>query len=114
MTRLTRAELVDLVRRLVGSLGDGGLSRTLCIEAERVLKAEEAHEASLWRQSDEGCKTRDEDGCSLTVYPQSDRWCWTAIRSTTDWYKETTGWSFTEKDAQAAALTAAKEMADDE
>jgi hypothetical protein len=42
MTRLTRAELVDLVRRLVESLGDGGLSRTLCIEAERVLKAEEA------------------------------------------------------------------------
>ena len=42
MTRLTRAELVDLVRRLVESLGDGGLSRTLCIEAERALKAEEA------------------------------------------------------------------------
>ena len=41
MTRLTRAELVDLVRRLVESLGDGGLSRTLCIEAERALKAEE-------------------------------------------------------------------------
>jgi hypothetical protein len=42
MTCLTRAELVDLVRRLVESLGDGGLSRTLCIEAERALKAEEA------------------------------------------------------------------------
>jgi hypothetical protein len=42
MTRLTRAELVDLVRRLVESLGDGGLSRTLCIEAERALKAEDS------------------------------------------------------------------------
>ena len=60
MTRLRRTELIDLVRRLVESLGDGGLSRTLCIEAERALKAEEAYEASLWRQSDEGCKTRKE------------------------------------------------------
>lgn len=41
-TRLTRAELVDLVRRLVESLGDGGLSRAMVIEAERALKAEEA------------------------------------------------------------------------
>jgi hypothetical protein len=40
MTHLTRADLVDLVRRLVESLGDGGLSRTLCIEAERALTAE--------------------------------------------------------------------------
>ena len=42
MTRLTRAELVDLVRRLVESLGDGGLSRATVIEAERALKAEDA------------------------------------------------------------------------
>ncbi len=47
MTRLTRAELVDLVRRLVESLGDGGLSRTLCIEAERALKAEEGAAVEL-------------------------------------------------------------------
>lgn len=42
MTRLTRAELMDLVRRLVESLGDGGLSRTTVIEAERALRAEDA------------------------------------------------------------------------
>ena len=42
MSRLTRAELVDLVRRLVESLGDGGLSRATVIEAKRALKAEEA------------------------------------------------------------------------
>jgi hypothetical protein len=53
MTRLTRAELVDLVRRLVESLGDGGLSRTLCIEAERVLKAEEAAVVAAKEMSDD-------------------------------------------------------------
>ena len=42
MTGLTRADLVDLVRRLVESLGDGGLSRTTVIEAERALRAEDA------------------------------------------------------------------------
>ena len=40
MTRLTRAELVDLVRRLVESLNDEGAYTHLCIEAERALKAE--------------------------------------------------------------------------
>ena len=40
MTRLTRAELVDLVRRLVESLNDEGAYSHLCIEAERALKAE--------------------------------------------------------------------------
>ena len=53
MTRLTRAELVDLVRRLVESLGDGGLSRATVIEAERALKAEEAALAAAKELADD-------------------------------------------------------------
>jgi len=113
MTRLTRAELVDLVRRLVESLGDGGLSRTLCIEAERALKAEEAAVELEWNEeylphaksTRLVARTDDfvfhiEGRGSCVLYEGNDNPC--GYYQTVDQAK-----------AAAAALNAAKEMADD-
>jgi hypothetical protein len=73
-----------------------------------------ANETSLWRQGREGClSTRDEDGCSLGVFPQSDRWCWTALRPTGDWYRSASGWTTTEAEARRAAIDAARRMTDE-
>lgn len=121
MTRLTRAELVDLVRRLVESLGDGGLSRATVIEAERALKAEEAEEAEeadgvvAWIPG--SSHTWAVAGLLVEVVPIRDvtaskmPWTW-RIRQR----DKLVGWgeARTESEAQTAALDAAKELADGE
>jgi hypothetical protein len=113
MTRLTRAELVDLVRRLVESLGDGGLSRTLCIEAERALKAEEVDGGFQPRGSSLYQRQTDR---LLTVEPEivGPRWQWTVNgflpgMKTMQYLAE--GYASTESEAQQAALDAARRMA---
>ncbi len=115
MTRLTRAELVDLVRRLVESLGDGGLSRTLCIEAERALKAEEAALKDGWRSRGSSLYQAKEDRL-LTVEPEivGPRWQW-AVNGFLPGMKTmqylASGYASTEAEAQAAALDAARRLA---
>lgn len=116
MTRLTRAELVDLVRRLVESLGDGGLSRATVIEAERALKAEEADGG--FRSRGSSLYQRQTDRL-LTVEPEivGPRWQWTVNgclpgMRTMQYLAE--GYALTESEAQQAALNAAKELADGE
>ena len=115
MTRLTRAELVDLVRRLVESLGDGGLSRTLCIEAERALKAEESDGG--WQSLGSQLYRAKEDQL-LTVQPEtgsdSGKWAWEVTGSrpglkTLQWLD--VGAADTEHEAQQAALGAARRLA---
>jgi hypothetical protein len=113
MTRLTRAELVDLVRRLVESLGDGGLSRTLCIEAERALKAEEADGG--FRSRGSSLYQRQTDRL-LTVEPEivGPRWQWAVNGfkpglATMQWLAS--GYASTEAEAQQAALDAARRLA---
>jgi hypothetical protein len=113
MTRLTRAELVDLVRRLVESLGDGGLSRTLCIEAERALKAEEAalKDSVEWRPG--SSHTWAVQGFLVEVRPKDlavneRQWSW-SVRQRSKllcW-----GERATEAEAQQAALDAARRLA---
>lgn len=113
MSRLTRAELVDLVRRLVESLGDGGLSRATVIEAENALKAEAATLSDGWKNG----SYRLLDGHLLaTVKPplsaptfRPDAWTWSVWHL----YEGFVGGgpAATEHEAQQAALDAAKELA---
>lgn len=112
MTRLTRAELVDLVRRLVESLGDGGLSRATVIEAERALKAEEADGGVAWIPG--SSHTWAVAGLLVEVVPKRDvtasemPWTW-RIRQR----DKLVGWgeARTENHAQQAALDAARRLA---
>ena len=115
MTRLTRAELVDLVRRLVESLGDGGLSRAMVIEAERALEAEEEEEAEevvAWIPG--SSHTWAVAGLLVEVVPKRDvtasemPWAW-RIRQR----DKLVGWGIapTENHAQQAALDAARRLA---
>ena len=113
MSRLTRAELVDLVRRLVESLGDGGLSRATVIEAERVLKAEEADDGEVaWIPG--SSHTWAVAGLLVEVVPKRDvtasemPWTW-RIRQRDN----LVGWgeACTENKAQQAALDAARRLA---
>ena len=112
MTRLTRAELVDLVRRLVESLGDGGLSRATVIEAERALKAEEADGGVAWIPG--SSHTWAVAGLLVEVVPKRDvtasemPWTW-RIRQRDN----LVGWgeARTENHAQQAALDAARRLA---
>ena len=112
MTRLTRAELVDLVRRLVESLGDGGLSRTLCIEAERALKAEEEALNHGWKN---GSYRLHDEKLLMTVKPplsaptfRPDAWTWSVWHL----YEGFVGGgpAATETEAQQAALDAARRL----
>lgn len=111
--RLTRAELVDLVRRLVESLGQGGLSRATVIEAERALKAEaEEEEVVAWIPG--SSHTWAVAGLLVEVVPKRDvtasalPWTW-RIRQR----DKLVGWgeARTENHAQQAALDAARRMA---
>ena len=112
MTRLTRAELVDLVRRLVESLGDGGLSRTLCIEAERSLEAEE-EAVEEWASRGGSLYLRDTDRL-LTVRPFSlERWHWFVegmLPHDDGSGTLASGHASTEAEAQQAALDAARSL----
>ena len=109
MTRLTRAELVDLVRRLVESLGDGGLSRTLCIEAERALKAEYAALAERldsatpvveW-ETDAFGNDYVKQGNVLSMVAQT-------LDGNFGWETRTEGYADTEAEAKSAAIAAAR------
>jgi hypothetical protein len=67
-------------------------------------------EALVWRGSVGHPNTAALGDCSLTVYPDHRRWCWEVIRQSGDWYKNATGWCFTEAEAKEAALAAARGM----
>jgi hypothetical protein len=112
MTRLTRAELVDLVRRLVESLNDEGAYSHLCIEAERALKAEEdaLKDGVEWRPG--SSHTWAVQGFLVEVRPKDiavneRQWSW-SVRQRSKllcW-----GERATEAEAQAAALDAARRL----
>jgi hypothetical protein len=112
MTRLTRAELVDLVRRLVESLGDGGLSRTLCIEAERALKAEEG--TREWRSAGSHLYMQETDHLLTTRPSIGAMWLWEVQGETPSDVQNgllASGYASTEAEAQQAALDAARRLA---
>jgi hypothetical protein len=111
MTRLTRAELVDLVRRLVESLNDEGAYSHLCIEAERALKAEEGTLAERldsatpvveWEQR-QGSYIHDDGVHELRVYLWGDEWHWHTVVE----YRAN-GTCATEAEAKSAAIAAAR------
>jgi hypothetical protein len=104
--------LVDLVRRLVESLGDGGLSRTLCIEAERALKAEEGQKE--WRSAGSHLYLQETDHLLTTRPSIGALWLWEVRGETAEDVENgllASGYASTESEAQQAALDAARRMA---
>jgi hypothetical protein len=114
MTRLTRAELVDLVRRLVDAERNGGaLSHAVFIEAERALKTEET--TKEWRSAGSHLYLQEIDHLLTTRPSIGAMWLW-EVRGETAVDVENgllaSGYASTEAEAQQAALDAAKELAE--
>jgi hypothetical protein len=100
------------VRRLVESLGDGGLSRTLCIEAERALKAEESDGG--WQSLGSQLYLQETDHLLTTRPSIGDLWLWEVRGKTAEDVENgflASGYASTEAEAQAAALDAARRLA---